>query len=170
MQVEPALRAATIVALVAACGSNRPAQNGDLAAPDLATAGSLDLSSGGADLSSGGADLSSGGADLSSGGADLSSACSGSDLGGCTAPITGSDSCCAGLHCNATHACTASCGFAGATCASSAECCYNLWCDPAGTHCRGCFGAGRQAAGQPCPGGNGDCCSNSCGAGGLCTL
>jgi hypothetical protein len=143
-------RALAAVALAAACGGGGPAASEDFAVPpDFATVGASDFSTG----------------------ADLSGGCGVADLGGgCSAPIGGSDSCCGGTHCNGARACASACGFANATCASSADCCYNLWCDPAGTHCRGCLGAGRQAAGQPCPGGNGDCCSDSCGGNGRCAL
>jgi hypothetical protein len=142
---------AVMAALLASCGDHTGGR-GDLGA-DLAIPGS--------DLASL-ADLS--GAD---GALDMLS-CAPVDIGSCSAPIGGTDSCCVGLRCSATHVCTSSCGFSGATCATSAECCYNLWCE--GNGCHGCLGGGRQAAGQPCPGGNSDCCSNNCGTDGRCAM
>jgi hypothetical protein len=85
---------------------------------------------------------------------------------GCSSPsdlgCNASTECCNSLLCSAYHQCVSACGFAGVTCGPTAPCCIGLWCDSAGTHCRGCLGAGRAAAGQPCPNGNNDCCSNQC--------
>jgi hypothetical protein len=77
--------------------------------------------------------------------------------------------CCGSRQCAADHTCAAACGIAGATCLGPRDCCFGLYCDPNGSHCRGCIGAGRQAGGQPCPNGNGDCCSNAC-VGGTCEI